>query len=122
MDFKSITGKLREFGANALEKAGPTFDTALTGAQKFTGEMLEKTADLSYDSIKNTPYYIKDVESFEKARISKNLVVFVVGKKEDAATKAIIGRLPILVVKAWQFSSNMKVIYAEESSDLTSLL
>ncbi len=118
MDFKSLTAKLTELSDTAAKMG----IQALDQAGKFSGEMLEKTADITYEKIKTTPFCIMTPEAFDSVQSDKNLVVFVVGDKENPQTKAIIGRMPLLVGKAWKFTATVKVVYAADLPNLVQSL
>lgn len=114
MDIKSFGAKLSVFG----EKAAIVSNNVFQKAGKLTGEMLEKTADFTFDKLKTSPLCILNGEAFDEVKGHKNFVVFVVGDRENVQSKSIVGRMPLLVAKAWQFSATLKVIYGQDLPDL----
>ena len=118
MDIKSLSAKLSVFG----EKASVVSNSLFEKAGKFTGDMLEKTAEFTFDKLKTSPYCITSGEAFDEVKEHKNLVVFVIGDRENAQSKAIVGRMPLQIAKAWQYSATLKVIYAQDFSDLVAAI
>ena len=114
MDFKSLTAKLGTFADTATVFAGKALTTTLTA--------LEKTADFSYDKIKSTPFYLKNGADFDSVKEDRNLVIIVIGGREDATTKQVLARLPILVPRAWQYSATLKLLYITDLPDLAQSL
>lgn len=114
MDFKSIQSKLVQFGKVAADASSSAF----TKAEKFTGNMLEKTADFTFDKIKTSNFCITGGEMFDEVKGHKNLVIFVVADREDVQSKNIIGRFPLLVGKAWQYTTTLRIIYSTDLPDL----
>jgi hypothetical protein len=110
MDFWAFTKKLAILADKAVDVSGVAF--AKAGA--VTGELLEKTADFSYDKLKTSPFTIIDSNWLDEAIALSNCVIFVVWGREDATSKSIIGRMPLLVGKAWQYSTTLKILYAED--------
>lgn len=45
-----------------------------------------------------------------------------VGDRENAQNKAIIGRILLNIGKAWQYSATLKIIYAQDLPDLVQAL
>ncbi len=41
-----------------------------------------------------------------------------VADREDTQSKTIIGRFPLLLGKAWQYSATLKIVYAQDLPDL----
>ncbi|MDD2745805.1 MAG: hypothetical protein PHU93_04670 [Candidatus Gracilibacteria bacterium] len=118
MDIKSLSKKLSVFGAKAAVVSTSMFEKA----GKFTGDMLEKTADLTFDKIKTTQFCIQNAEAFDEVKGHKNLVFFVVSDRENTQSKAIVGRMPLNVGKAWQYSATLKIIYALDLPELVQAL
>lgn len=114
MDIKSLGAKLSVFG----EKAAVVGNNVFQKAGKLTGDMLEKTADFTFDKLKTSPFCITSGEDFDEVKGHRNFVLFVVSDRENAQSKAIVGRMPLLVAKAWQFSATLKVVYAQDLPEL----
>ncbi len=110
MDFGALAGKLAKLGDQALTASSGAFEKA----GKITGDLLEKTAEFTYDKVKTTPLCIQSTAELDSALEVKNSVIFVVGAKEDALSKSMIGRLPLLAGKAWQYSASLKVMFAAD--------
>jgi hypothetical protein len=110
MDFWAFTKKLAGFADKAVDVSSGAF----TKAGEITGNLLEKTADFSYDKLKTSPLTITDGNMLDETIALKSCVIFVVGSREDAGSKSIIGRMPLLVGKAWQYSTTLKILYAED--------
>lgn len=64
MDIKSLSKKLSVFGAKAAVVSNSMFEKA----GKFTGEMLEKTADITFDKLKTTQFCIQNAEAFDEVK------------------------------------------------------
>lgn len=118
MDIKSLGAKLSVFG----NKASVVSNSLFQKAGKFTGDMLEKTADFTFDKLKTSPYCIATGEAFDEVKGHKNLVIFVVGDRENSQSKAIIGRMPLQIAKAWQYTATLKVIYAQDLPNLVAAI
>ena len=118
MDFKSAWKKLFQYGKVAANASVSAFEKA----EKFTGDLLEKTADFTFDKIKTSPFCIVSWDMFDEVKWHKNLVVFVVADKEDTQSKVIIGRFPLLIGKAWQYSATLKIVYAQDLPDLVTAI
>jgi hypothetical protein len=106
MDWKAIMEKGNALKDQALDK---------------TFAALEKTTGHTYEGLKNTPISIKTGTELDEARNANLSVVFVVGK-EDAASKAVLVRMPLLLKDAWIVSANLKVLLSEEVPELLSAL
>jgi hypothetical protein len=118
MDFKSLTQKLSQLSEQAVTKSTQAFDVA----GKFTGEMLEKTAGFTYETLKSTPWCIATPDMFDAIRSDKNLVIFVVGDAQDVQSGSIIGRMPLLIAKAWQNSATLRIVYASDVPEVVHTL
>jgi hypothetical protein len=118
MDIKSLSAKLSVFG----EKASVVSNSLFEKAGKFTGDMLEKTADFTFDKLKTSPYCITNGNAFDEVKEHKNLVFFVIGDRDNTQSKAIVGRMPLQIAKAWQYSATLKVIYAQDFPDLVAAI
>ena len=110
MDFWAFTKKLTKFADQAVIVS----DKAFKKAGKVTGDLLEKTADFSYDKLKTSPIAIIDGNMLDAALELKSCVIFVIGSREDVGSKSIIGRMPLLIGKAWQYSTTLRILYAED--------
>jgi hypothetical protein len=110
MDLWALTKKLADYADQAIDASSGVFEQA----GKITGNLLEKTADFSYDKLKTSPLTITNGTMLDEAIALKSCVLFVVGSREDADSKSIIGRMPLLVGKAWQYSTTLKILYAED--------
>ena len=110
MDFGALADKLAKLGDRAITASSGAFEKA----GKITGDLLEKTADFTYDRVKTTPLCIQNTAELDAALEAKNSVIFIVGPKEDTLSKSMIGRLPLLAGKAWQYSASLKVLFAAD--------
>lgn len=95
MDFTKLKSKLITIGEKALEVSGKALDSA----GQLTGQALEKTSDFTADTIKTSRYCIQSGEDYDAISQDRNLVVFVLVSPEDEKSKAILGRLPILLAR-----------------------
>ena len=107
MDFKSFTDKVTTLGSQALAASV---------------EALGKTTDFTYEHIKKTPVMLKVAADFEAVRTEKNLVIFVLGQKDDPISKNILLQLPVLYSRAWIVSATLKLIASEDAPDLVKIL
>jgi hypothetical protein len=107
MDFEKLKSTLLTFGEKALE----TSEKALGTAGQLAGQALEKTADFTVDTIKTSKYCIQSGDDYDSVCQDKNLVVFILTSVEDEKSKAIIGRLPVLLARGWQYSTTVRVIF-----------
>ena len=82
---------------------------------------LEKAAEWGYEKASKIPVVMKNGEDFEKVRLEKNLVIFVLGKEEEFSKKVMI-EFPLILSRAWIVSATTRIIQSEESPELLALL
>lgn len=106
MDWNALKDKALDLGNKAMDKG-------LTA--------LEKASSHTYEGLKKTAVSIKSGEEFDAAKSAPLLLVLVVGK-EDALSKAVLARMPVIFKDVWIYSASLKVILAEEVPDLVAAL
>lgn len=82
---------------------------------------LEKASAHTYEGLKKTPVSIKNGAEFDDAKSAPLLMVLVVGK-EDAASKSVLARLPVVFKDVWVYSASLKIILSEEVPELVTAL
>lgn len=106
MDWNALKDKAVSFGNKAMD-AGVS--------------ALEKASAHTYEGLKKTPVSIKNGSEFDDAKSAPLLMVLVVGK-EDAASKSVLARLPVVFKDVWVYSASLKIILSEEVPELVTAL
>ncbi len=114
MDWNAIKNKASALGDKALAMGNRAVDAGLSA--------LEKASAHTYEGLKKTPVAIKNGNELDEAKSAPLLVVIVVGK-EDAASKSVLARMPVIFKDVWVYSASLKVILADDvPSELVSAL
>lgn len=106
MDWNALKSKALDLGNKAVDKGLVA---------------LEKASSHTYEGLKKTPVSIKNGAEFDEAKSAPLLMVIVVGK-EDAPSKTVLARMPVVFKDVWIYSASLKVILAEEVPDLVGAL
>ncbi len=106
MDWNALKSKALDLGNKAVDKGLVA---------------LEKASSHTYEGLKKTPVSIKNGAEFDDAKSAPLLMVIVVGK-EDAPSKTVLARMPVIFKDVWIYSASLKVILAEEVPDLVGVL
>lgn len=106
MDWNALKNKALDLGNKAVDKGLVA---------------LEKASSHTYEGLKKTPVSIKNGAEFDEAKSAPLLMVIVVGK-EDAPSKTVLARMPVVFKDVWIYSASLKVILAEEVPDLVGAL
>lgn len=106
MDWNALKDKAVSFGNKAM-------DAGLSA--------LEKASAHTYEGLKKTPVSLKNGAEFDEAKSVPLLMVVVVGK-EDAASKSVLARIPVVFKDVWVFSASLKVVLADEVPELVGAL
>lgn len=106
MDWNALKNKAISLGNKAAE-AGIT--------------ALEKASEHTYEGIKKTAVSIKSGEDLDVAKSEPLLLLLVIGK-EDAPTKTVLARLPMIFKDAWLCSATVRIVLAEETPELATVL
>ena len=106
MDWNALKSKALDLGNKAVDKGLVA---------------LEKASSHTYEGLKKTPVSIKNGAEFDEAKSAPLLMVIVVGK-EDAPSKTVLARMPVIFKDVWIYSASLKVILAEEVPDLVGAL
>ncbi len=109
MDWKAIRDKGLAMKDRVVDLSGQAADKAFTA--------LEKAAGHAYDGLKKTPVAIKNGAELDEARGLPLVVVLVLGK-EDAVSKAVLVRMPVVLKDAWLYSAAVKIVLAPEAPEL----
>lgn len=114
MDWNAIKSKASVLGDKALAMGNKAVDAGLSA--------LEKASTHTYEGLKKTPIAIKDGTEFDNAKSAPLLMVVIVGK-EDAASKSVLARMPVIFKDVWVYSASLKVVLADDvSPELVSAL
>lgn len=106
MDWNALKNKAVDLGNKAMDKSLSA---------------LEKASSHTYEGLKKTPVSIKNGAEFDDAKSAPLLMVVVVGK-EDAASKSVLARMPVIFKDVWIYSASLKVVLADEVPELVSAL
>lgn len=106
MDWIALKSKALDLGNKAVDKGLVA---------------LEKASSHTYEGLKKTPVSIKNGAEFDEAKSAPLLMVIIVGK-EDAPSKTVLARMPVVFKDVWIYSASLKVILAEEVPDLVGAL
>lgn len=106
MDWNALKDKALDLGNKAMDKGLVA---------------LEKASSHTYEGLKKTAVSIKSGAEFDEAKSAPLLLVLVVGK-EDALSKTVLARMPVIFKDVWIYSASLKVILAEEVPDLVGAL
>lgn len=106
MDWNALKSKAVDLGNKAMDKSLSA---------------LEKASSHTYEGLKKTPVSIKNGAEFDDAKSAPLLMVVVVGK-EDAASKSVLARMPVIFKDVWIYSASLKVVLADEVPELVSAL
>lgn len=106
MDWNALKNKAVDLGNKAMDKSLSA---------------LEKASSHTYEGLKKTPVSIKNGAEFDEAKSAPLLMVVVVGKN-DAASKSVLARMPVIFKSVWIYSASLKVVLADEVPELVSAL
>ena len=117
MDWNSIKEKAVKLKDSAVSKSKPLLDKAVDKSKPY----LEKVGEWGYENVQKIPMVMKTGEDFDKVRIEKNLVIFVLTKDEEFSKK-VMTEFPLILSRAWIVSATTRIIQKEESPELLVLL
>lgn len=106
MDWNALKNKAIGLGNKAVDKSLSA---------------LEKASSHTYEGLKKTPVSIKNGAEFDEAKSAPLLMVIVVGKN-DAASKSVLARMPVIFKDVWIYSASLKVVLADEVPELVTAL
>lgn len=106
MDWNALKNKAIDLGNKAVDKSLSA---------------LEKASSHTYEGLKKTPVSIKNGAEFDEAKSAPLLMVVAVGKN-DAASKSVLARMPVIFKDVWIYSASLKVILADEVPELVTAL
>lgn len=106
MDWNALKNKAIDLGNKAVDKSLSA---------------LEKASSHTYEGLKKTPVSIKNGAEFDEAKSAPLLMVIVVGKN-DAASKSVLARMPVIFKDVWIYSASLKVVLADEVPELVTAL